>query len=153
MPIIALHPCQVHKMHSAFPWEKKNNTKKNPKKHAKTISLYLFPVRTCISLLWDGRARSCTQHSDGNAARTTRAAPARSLVRISRTFSHCVAARGPDPALSSLELYPWQMQPGHSNRFTSSNVKKSAPGGPVSPPPRHRWEDPRWVEEALDGSP
>lgn len=38
-------------------------------------------------------------------ARAGRAALTTSLVCIPRTLSHPVAAQGPDPALSSLELY------------------------------------------------
>jgi len=97
MPTTALHPDRILKMHSSFPLEKKKI------KDAKTISIYFYPVRTCIPLHWDGRARSRTQHSDHKAARATGAAPARSLGWVPRTLSHHAAARGSDPALSSLE--------------------------------------------------
>lgn len=116
----------VHKMHSEFPWRKR----KKRRKKSQTNFLFFFsqkiPMRTCTSLSQDGRAHSDMRHSNCKALRTTRAAPARSLVCISTTLYNCIAAQRPNSSLSSLKSCSWWMQPWSSGRFASSSIKKSA---------------------------
>lgn len=98
MPIMTSQTFGVHKTHSAFPWGTKRAGGK-----PKNFPLFFYGE----NLHPPQPGWSCSQlHSAQRLQEQAELLSPRAWFCIPRTLSHPVAAQGPDPALSSLELYP-----------------------------------------------
>lgn len=141
MLITTLHPCWLHKTHSAFPWGGKKIKKKKSQNNSKPFPSFLSPPPQWLASPSAGTTALA-------AARSTAAAKAHeqpAQLRPGAWFtvpgpSQRAAARGPDPAPSSPELRPWQTQPPRSSRFVLRNPRPEGlflplPASTERPPP------------------